>query len=495
MAHRPHLTKSRFITGLQCHRRLWWQVKEPDAPELTPEPLKQSVFDRGTRVGELARTYFPDGVLIPQVGVSLAARADATKRAIEGGARVIFEAAFLHDDFYAAIDVLTFDDVGAARIHEVKSTTHLKPEHLGDVAVQTHVARSAGIPVAAVEVMHLNSACTYPDLSNLFAHVDVTAEVEERLATISPEAKRQLAMLAGPLPDVVVGEHCSKPYPCPFFERCAPEQHEHDVSTLYAVRATRVAKLRREGMDTVLDLSERTALTEVQHRQRVAVQSSQVVVVPGLKNALDEMLHAPVAYLDFETVALAVPVWNGCHPYEQVPAQWSIHLVHANGSVERHGWIATAAADPRPACARSLASVLARARTVVAYNAPFERRCLEQLAASAPDVAAPLRSAAENIRDLLPVVKKYVYHPDFGGKFGLKSVLPALVDGLSYEGLEIADGATAALRLEQLVTNSLPATEAPERITHHLIAYCSRDTEALVELAKSLKKLADRADS
>ena len=492
MAHRPHLTKSRFITGLQCHRRLWWQVQEPDAPELKPDPLTQSVFDRGTRVGELARTYFPDGVLIPQVGVSLAARADATKRAIDAGARVIFEAAFLHDDLYAAIDVLTFDDDGGARIHEVKSTTHLKPEHLGDVAVQTHVARSAGVRVTAVEVMHLNSACSYPDLSNLFVHADVTAEVENRLATIPPEASRQLAMLAGPLPDVPVGDHCSKPYPCPFFERCAPEQHEHDVSTLYAIRASRVAKLRREGMETVLDLSERTELTDVQHRQRVAVQSSQVVVVPGLKNALDEMLLAPVAYLDFETVALAVPIWNGCHPYEQVPAQWSIHLVHADGSVEQHGWIATAAGDPRAACARSLASVLPRARTVVAYNAPFEKRCLEQLAKCAPDVADTLLSSAANIRDLLPVVKKHVYHPDFGGKFGLKSVLPALVDGLGYEDLEIAEGATAALRLEQLVTDSLPAAEGRESIMHQLLAYCSRDTEALVALAKSLERLANR---
>ena len=26
----PPLSKSRFLAGLQCHKRLWWQVYEPD---------------------------------------------------------------------------------------------------------------------------------------------------------------------------------------------------------------------------------------------------------------------------------------------------------------------------------------------------------------------------------------------------------------------------------------------------------------------------------
>ena len=58
------LSKSRVMAGLQCHKRLWWTVHEPGAPELQPDEALQAVFDEGTHVGEVARAYVPGGVLI-----------------------------------------------------------------------------------------------------------------------------------------------------------------------------------------------------------------------------------------------------------------------------------------------------------------------------------------------------------------------------------------------------------------------------------------------
>jgi len=52
------------MAGLQCHKRLWWTVHEPDAPELQPDDALQATFDRGSRVTEAARSYIPGGVLI-----------------------------------------------------------------------------------------------------------------------------------------------------------------------------------------------------------------------------------------------------------------------------------------------------------------------------------------------------------------------------------------------------------------------------------------------
>ena len=57
------LSKSRYTAGLQCHKQLWWKVHEPDSIELVPDSALQSVFDNGSRVGEVARGYVPDGVL------------------------------------------------------------------------------------------------------------------------------------------------------------------------------------------------------------------------------------------------------------------------------------------------------------------------------------------------------------------------------------------------------------------------------------------------
>ncbi|MGD2038775.1 MAG: DUF2779 domain-containing protein, partial [Desulfobacterales bacterium] len=57
------LSKSRFLAGLQCHLRLWYQCYER---ELIPEvpPTQQAIFDSGHEVGELATQLYPGGVLI-----------------------------------------------------------------------------------------------------------------------------------------------------------------------------------------------------------------------------------------------------------------------------------------------------------------------------------------------------------------------------------------------------------------------------------------------
>jgi hypothetical protein len=46
--------------------------------------------------------------------------------------------------------------------------------------------------------------------------------------------------------------------------------------------------------------------------------------------------------------------------------------------------------------------------------------------------------------DLLPAVRNHVYHPDFGGSFSLKDVLPAMVPELRYDTLAIGDGETTS---------------------------------------------------
>ena len=58
------LSKSRFTSGLQCHKKLWWEVHDRDAPELQPDKVLQDLFDQGRQVGALARTRYPGGVLI-----------------------------------------------------------------------------------------------------------------------------------------------------------------------------------------------------------------------------------------------------------------------------------------------------------------------------------------------------------------------------------------------------------------------------------------------
>ena len=109
---------------------------------------------------------------------------------------------------------------------------------------------------------------------------------------------------------------------------------------------------------------------------------------------------------------------------------------------------------------------------------------IESLADAVPNLAGKLTALADKIEDLLPVVRDHVYHPDFGGSFSIKKVLPALVPNLGYDDLEIGDGGTAATALETLLLDAESLTEALRKeLRRNLLAYCERDTLAMVRLS------------
>lgn len=167
------LSKTRVMAGLQCHKLLWWMVNEPTVLELQPNELVQAEMDRGTRVTEIARSYVPGGVMIDLPYDAYAERLTLTRRAIEDGASVVYEASFPADGVYVAVDILR-RDTRSFHLIEVKSTTLVKDHHIPDVAVQAYVLRQNGLDLVSTEVMHLNRECTYPDLSNLFVRSDLS---------------------------------------------------------------------------------------------------------------------------------------------------------------------------------------------------------------------------------------------------------------------------------------------------------------------------------
>src|SRR5206468_11207054 len=158
----PRLSKSRITSGLQCHKKLWWEVHEPDAAELQPDRVLQDLFDQGRLVGEAARARYPGGVLIDLPHHAGAERVAATQKALDAGAPAIFEATFIAENTFVAIDVLQKEG-GGYRVTEVKSSTSQKPEHIPDVAVQAHVAAASRLKVSGAEVMHLNKEFRNPD--------------------------------------------------------------------------------------------------------------------------------------------------------------------------------------------------------------------------------------------------------------------------------------------------------------------------------------------
>jgi hypothetical protein len=472
--------------GLRCPRLLWWQVHDPDAAELVAPPDVRARYAWGQRVGRAAWDAFPDGIAIPLDPRHLDDAVAATEAAVRGGATRIYEASFLHRDVFVAVDILDRDSDGWT-LREVKSSTGVRDQHLPDAAIQAWVLAERGLPIDRVEVVHLNRECVYPDLTDLFEGEDVSEVVGSLLPDVPGDVDRLASVLAGPLPAAEIGERCHTPYTCPFRARCWPELPLDHVSTLY-YGGRRKRELLAAGIERIGDIPTDVALNEIQDRQRRALRAGDVIVDEGLADAMADY-EEPIAYLDFETVALPIPAWEGCRPYDAVPVQYACATRETDATLRLREYLGDGGGDPRPALTAALIEALDGAGTILAYNASFEQRCVEQLmeVASAEEAAA-LEQIWDKLEDLLPVVKDHVYAPAFRGSFSLKRVLPALVPEMAYDDLAVAGGAVASTELTTLLLepDSLPPAER-EQLRADLLAYCRRDVEGLAALHRWLE--------
>jgi predicted RecB family nuclease len=123
---------------------------------------------------------------------------------------------------------------------------------------------------------------------------------------------------------------------------------------------------------------------------------------------------------------------------------------------------------------------------IVAYNQTLESQRLKELGERFPEFAGHIHNMQDRLWDLLPAVRKHVYHPKFAGSYSLKYVLPAIVPQMSYEGMKVANGTDAGAAWERLVRGGSDQGERDE-IRKALLDYCSQDTLALVKLIDKLQ--------
>ncbi len=242
------------------------------------------------------------------------------------------------------------------------------------------------------------------------------------------------------------------------------------------------------GILKVKDIPDDFSLSEKQAIQ-VACEKSRRPHIRREKIAefLDSLAY-PLCFLDFETYMIAVPPFDEMCPYEQVPFQYSLHVVVSPGArVEHFSYLSDGSTDSRPEVLTTLKSRLGRKGSIIAYNAPFEIRVLDTCAGHFPEYQKWIESIKPRLIDLLvPFRNFHYYHPDQEGSSSLKAVLPALT-GRSYEGLEIADGHAAALRFREMAFGNVHATTR-RSIRKALETYCRQDAEGMIDIVKALQR-------
>jgi hypothetical protein len=289
--------------------------------------------------------------------------------------------------------------------------------------------------------------------------------------------------VSGPLPEVPVGAHCTRPYECPFLHLCWPVREDggpqYPVSGLGGGRE-KLGRWVMNGYRDIRDVPPSEISSDNQLRIHRVTRSGRAELLPGAK-AFAEQLPWPRFYLDFETIAPPVPFWAGTRPYQQLPFQWSCHIERAPGALEHAEFLDLSGAPPMRALAQALVRTLESTGPVLMYTT-FERSVIEGLAAMFPDLAESLHAIIGRLVDLAPVTRENYYHPDMLGSWSIKAVLPTIAPDMDYAELEgIREGTEASAAYLEAID---PGTSQQRReaLRDSLLKYCRHDTEAMVRL-------------
>lgn len=485
-----NLSKSRIMAGLQCPKRLYFQVYDPGlASEL--DDKSRAVIEQGEEVGRLARTMFPGGILI-ETGdeLDLAKAMELTAAAVPNHKiPALFEGTFQHDGVLVRTDILERLSRAKWRLIEVKSSTQVKEHNIYDVAIQHFVLEACGIK-AKPTLMHLNRDYVYDgklyELEKLFQIEDLTREVAALPKSV-PDLVRELRkMLAKPEPPgIEAGRQCTDPVICEFYEVCNKPLPDGHITHLPNLSAQKLEQLNAKGVELIADIPDGFSLSERQKQVCECVKTGRPWFAKGLKQRLAELQY-PIHFMDFETLMLALPRFAGMRPYDQLPFQWSLHIHRRPGAdLEHCEFLAENEGDPRPLFAKSLLKAVRTKGSIVVYNKTFESGRLTELARWLPKHAGAIAGIQSRLWDLLAVVRANAYHPAFAGSYSLKSVLPALVPNLSYDGMAVSEGGEAGLAWERMIRGNIDAIERSS-LRAALLAYCKLDTLAMVRLLEVL---------
>ena len=479
------LSKSKIIAFRQCPKRLWLEIHRPELR--ADDAGSQARFASGNTVGDIARQQFPHGRLIAPDNDLRAALLETKEELQRKDRRPLFEATFQALDVLVRVDLLLPNERGWDLV-EVKSSTSVKDYHLEDAAIQTWVAKNAGIEISSTSVQVIDSQWTYPgglQYSGLFKQLLVDEAIAPHIDEVASWFEDAKDVAAGNEPQQEMGPHCDSPFSCGFKAHCSVGlvQAEYPISWLPNLHWAKRALLEDQQI-TDLRQVETELLTNTQRRVQAASQTGEVFRSP-LSDSEKAMLAGLRYYIDFETIAFAVPIWAGTRPYEKIPFQWSCHIEQLDGTLEHHMFLDIGGNNPERDFAESLIAVVGATGPVLVYKKAFEAGVIGSLAAKFPELANRLRAINERMVDLLPMTREHYYHPDMQGSWSIKSVLPTIRPDLAYSNLEgVADGGGAMEAYAEAIASDT-STERRQRIEAGLRSYCERDTEAMIHVLRT----------
>lgn len=486
------VTKSAYAKGFQCFKLVWHYFNTPETFPIY-DSSEHFAFDQTDKVRKIGRLLFPDGIEADREHCSFEEQTQTTLD-ILSLRKTVFDGAFSAHGARCRIDILSPHGPDKWDVIEVLSSTSWTDIHLHDVGFQAWLLVEAGLKINKVFLMHINSDYVRVgdiDTRGFFRTVDVTNLISAIEGDVRAKfsAVGKVRNLPVP-PEIAIGPHCEAPHPCPLHDACWKFLPGENVLTLYRGKK-KGFDLLANGVQRLAEIPSNFKLTHSQQIQRrVAINGKPHVDRVSIRSFL-RCLCYPIHFLDFETLWTAIPPFDDVRPYEQIPFQFSLHILSELDALPtQQMFLAEGKSDPRPEFLAKLRESVEEAGSIVAYNANFETARLRECCESFPEFLPWLDGLESRFVDLLlPFRSFHYYHPKQFGSASMKAILPAMT-GLRYDHLAIQEGVMASSEFLRITYTEVDEKER-QRVRRELEQYCSQDTVGMISILKSLHNLAE----
>lgn len=517
------ISKSLFVERCSYPKRARWMLND----KITYTMINQARYGDmdgaaiGQSVEDLVKELFADMTMVSIDGSKVdfkdrhASYHRLTMDAIASGATVIYQPGFLVETLigeeivklFVKCDFLVRQDDGRYRIYEVKAKNTIRKENSkkelsdlkddlrADVSFQRYVASKALGDHAddAVTIIHLNKYFVKNGPVDPGAILTMDDVSENCLGAVALEET-----IATMMHDLTLSEQIfNERYPfmgSEYFSHFAKEPEKGSIFTIPRL-GNKCLPLLAQGKTMIDQLNEDDIIWLYNSKGEESEQSRYVRARQIGEDCVAETLQPkiadrsfPLVFYDYETISTPIPLLEWTSPRQQVVVQYSIHVIHQDGTNEHYEDILQSGEQTNERIVASLTAIAARylQSSFVVWYQWFEKSRNDEMATAYPAYAPILQQMNTKTVDLMETVSQmHYFHRGFGGSSSIKKVLPVLT-GITYDDLDVHNGAQAQDLLIKLISWSLQGMQA-DLISSQLLTYCKQDTRAMVRIWEELR--------
>ena len=490
-----YLSKSRYCKARQCKKIIWLKKYKP---EYAIQKARDIVLENGTKVGQLAKGLFGKYENI-DFNENLNIMIDQTKKLLKNKPNIITEASFNYNNNFCSVDILK-NDIDGVEIYEVKSSTEISDIYLDDVSYQYYILNNLEFNIKKACIVYINNKYVKQgnlELNKLFNIEDVTEIAKSKQQEIENniyELNKYMEEHMDNEPKDDIGIKCFKPYECEFWEYCTrnlPKPNVFDIKG--GMHLDKKFEKYYDGKISFNDLQNENINPKYLEQIDFELNNLQPKIDKDYIKEIIKALNYPLYFLDYETYQVAIPEIDGTRPYQQLPFQYSLHILKEEGAAIEHKEFLAEIEDKDfiRHFAENLIKDIPDNGSVIIYNRAFEPARNREIAEMYPDLKDELERINCNMIDFLePFKQRKYYTKEMQGSASIKYVLPALYQKdseLDYHNLPVVHNGEEAS--EAFLSLKGKSKEKQKEIRNGLLVYCQLDTYAMVKIWMKFKQI------